>query len=149
MPRGAQVIYPKDLGPILVLADITPGDRVFESGVGSGALSTVLLRAGAVVTGYEIERTLQPPPSQTFLCSWARNILDSYEIKLRDAYEEHDDSGFDRAVLDLPEPWRVVPHLENPCERAGSWSPTTHQLFKFKPSRKRLSPRPVGARGDG
>ena len=54
MPRGAQVIYPKDLGPILVLADITPGDRVFESGVGSGALSTVLLRAGAVVTGYEI-----------------------------------------------------------------------------------------------
>ena len=47
MPRGAQVIYPKDLGPILMLADIFPGARVLESGVGSGALSMTLLRAGA------------------------------------------------------------------------------------------------------
>ena len=51
MPRGAQVIYPKDLGPILLLADIFPGARVLESGVGSGALSMTLLRAGAVVHG--------------------------------------------------------------------------------------------------
>ena len=54
MPRGAQVIYPKDLGPILMLADIFPGARVLESGVGSGALSMTLVRAGAVVTGYEL-----------------------------------------------------------------------------------------------
>src|SRR3954468_419305 len=54
MPRGAQVIYPKDLGPILMLADIFPGARVLESGVGSGALSMTLLRAGAHVTGYEL-----------------------------------------------------------------------------------------------
>ena len=40
MPRGAQVIYPKDLGPILVLADVFPGARILESGVGSGALTT-------------------------------------------------------------------------------------------------------------
>jgi tRNA (adenine57-N1/adenine58-N1)-methyltransferase catalytic subunit len=51
MPRGAQVIYPKDLGTILILADIFPGCRVLESGVGSGALSMTLLRAGAKVTG--------------------------------------------------------------------------------------------------
>ena len=54
MPRGAQVIYPKDLAPILMLADIAPGVRVFESGLGSGALSTAMLRAGAEVTGYEV-----------------------------------------------------------------------------------------------
>ena len=54
MPRGAQVIYPKDLGPILLLADIFPGARVLESGVGSGALSMTLLRAGAEVVGYEL-----------------------------------------------------------------------------------------------
>ena len=46
MPRGAQVIYPKDLGPILVLADIFPGARVLESGVGSGALTLALLARG-------------------------------------------------------------------------------------------------------
>ena len=54
MPRGAQVIYPKDLGPILVMADIFPGARVLEAGLGSGALSMTLLRAGADVTGYEL-----------------------------------------------------------------------------------------------
>ena len=43
MPRGAQVIYPKDIGPILMLADIFPGARVLESGVGSGALTSALL----------------------------------------------------------------------------------------------------------
>src|SRR5438034_2853708 len=54
MPRGAQVIYPKDLGPLLMLADIFPGCRVLEAGVGSGAMSMTLLRAGARVTGYEL-----------------------------------------------------------------------------------------------
>src|SRR5262249_60407908 len=44
MPRGAQVIYPKDLGPILIYADIFPGARVLASGVGSGALTMTLLR---------------------------------------------------------------------------------------------------------
>ena len=54
MPRGAQVIYPKDLAPICMLADIGPGVRVFESGVGSGALSMTMLRWGATIVGYEV-----------------------------------------------------------------------------------------------
>ncbi len=45
MPRGAQVIYPKDIGPILVEADIFPGARILEAGTGSGALTLALLRA--------------------------------------------------------------------------------------------------------
>src|SRR2546422_292858 len=45
MPRGAQVLYPKDLGVILQWADIYPGSRVFEAGTGSGALTMALLRA--------------------------------------------------------------------------------------------------------
>ncbi|MSW21408.1 MAG: tRNA (adenine-N1)-methyltransferase, partial [Actinobacteria bacterium] len=54
MPRGAQVIYPKDLAPICMLADIGPGIRVFETGLGSGALSMTMLRYGAEILGYEI-----------------------------------------------------------------------------------------------
>ncbi|MET0325214.1 MAG: tRNA (adenine-N1)-methyltransferase, partial [Ilumatobacteraceae bacterium] len=54
MPRGAQVIYPKDLAPICMLADIGPGSRVFETGVGSGALSMTMLRYGAEIVGYEL-----------------------------------------------------------------------------------------------
>ena len=45
MPRAAQVVYPKDLGAILVWADIRPGARVLEAGTGSGALSMALCRA--------------------------------------------------------------------------------------------------------
>ncbi|MEZ5255993.1 MAG: tRNA (adenine-N1)-methyltransferase [Ilumatobacteraceae bacterium] len=54
MPRGAQVIYPKDLAPICMLADIGPGVRVLESGIGSGALSMTMLRWGAEIIGYEV-----------------------------------------------------------------------------------------------
>ncbi len=54
MPRGAQVIYPKDLGAILVAVDAGPGMSVLEAGVGSGALSMALIRAGCMVIGYEI-----------------------------------------------------------------------------------------------
>ena len=54
MPRGAQVIYPKDLGPICMLADIGPGVKVFETGIGSGALSMTMLRYGAEIVGYEL-----------------------------------------------------------------------------------------------
>src|ERR671918_682541 len=57
MPRGAQVVYPKDLGPIVVYADVYPGARVLEAGTGSGALTIALCRAvgdqGRVVS-YEL-----------------------------------------------------------------------------------------------
>ena len=54
MPRGAQVIYPKDLGPLLMLADISPQQRVLKTDVGSAPLYTALLRAGPQVTGNQI-----------------------------------------------------------------------------------------------
>ena len=57
MPRGAQVIYPKDAAQILMWGDIFPGARVLEAGAGSGALTCSLLQAvgpqgsGAVLRG--------------------------------------------------------------------------------------------------
>ena len=57
LPRSAQVIYPKDIGPILLWADLFPGARVVEAGVGAGALSMVLLRAigdAGLLISYEI-----------------------------------------------------------------------------------------------
>jgi tRNA (adenine57-N1/adenine58-N1)-methyltransferase len=56
MPRGAAVVYPKDAAQIITMADIFPGARVVEAGVGSGALTCALLRAvgtGGVVSSYE------------------------------------------------------------------------------------------------
>lgn len=108
MPRGAQVIYPKDLGAILLGADLFPGARVLEAGVGSGALSMAALRAGCKVTGYELRADF----AATARANVAALLGDDapYEVELRDVYEGIDPGGYDRILLDLPEPWRVVAH---------------------------------------
>ncbi len=138
MPRGAQVIYPKDLAMITVWADIYPGARVFEAGTGSGALTLALLRAvgsaGTVVT-YEaredfartalknIERYLGAAPQLTFVL---RNAYEGIEIGAGEAL-------FDRLVLDLPEPWQVVPHAARALRSGGvylSYVPTIPQVMQ-------------------
>ena len=112
MPRGAQVIYPKDLGPILMLADIGPGVRVLESGVGSGALSMTMLRAGAVIVGYELREDFANRARSNVRSFLGADVLDRYHVELRDCYDGIDEQEVDRVVLDLPEPWRVVPHAD-------------------------------------
>tara|TARA_B100000579_G_scaffold319192_1_gene268756 strand:- start:972 stop:1754 length:783 start_codon:yes stop_codon:yes gene_type:complete len=142
MPRGAQVIYPKDLGPILLLADIAPNQKVFESGVGSGALSTALLRVGARVTGYEIREDFAENARSNVEQFLGPEALDRYEIKMRDAYEPHDDHGFDRALLDLPEPWQVVPHLESSLRRGGILVAYNPSVIQVQNLRRRLGEGP-------
>ena len=80
MPRGAQVIYPKDLGPILILADVFPGAKVFESGLGSGALSMALLRAGAEVTGYELRPDFAARAQANVAAFLGDSVLDRYHV---------------------------------------------------------------------
>src|SRR6204780_1214663 len=87
MPRGAQVIYPKDLGPILILADIFPGARVFESGLGSGALSMALLRAGADITGYELRPDFAARAQANVVAFLGTGVMDRYHVEIRDAYD--------------------------------------------------------------
>ncbi len=108
MPRGAQVIYPKDIGPLLMLADIHPGVRVLESGVGSGALSMALLRMGADIVGYELREDFAARAQRNVGSFLGTDVLDRYRIEVRDCYEGIDAPDLDRVVLDLPEPWRGV-----------------------------------------
>jgi tRNA (adenine57-N1/adenine58-N1)-methyltransferase catalytic subunit len=135
MPRGAQVIYPKDLGALLMLADIYPGARVFETGLGSGALSMTLLRAGAQVTGYEIRAD--------FLARAIRNVgsylgdeaLARYDAVEADSYAGIEGTGFDRVLLDLPEPWQVVPHAATALRPGGiivGYTPSVVQVMTFR-----------------
>jgi tRNA (adenine57-N1/adenine58-N1)-methyltransferase len=135
MPRGAQVIYPKDLGPILILADVFPGARVFESGLGSGALSMALLRAGADVTGYELRPDFAARAQANVAGFLGTAALDRYRVSLRDAYDGIDESGFDRVVLDLPEPWRMVKAAEGALQPGGilvSYLPTITQVSTLR-----------------
>ncbi len=138
MPRGAQVIYPKDLAMITVWADIYPGARVFEAGTGSGALTLALLRAvgprGTVVT-YEAREDF----ARMALKNIERYLGDQSQLSflLRNAYEGIEigpgEALFDRIVLDLPEPWRVVPHAVGALRSGGvylSYVPTIPQVMQ-------------------
>jgi tRNA (adenine57-N1/adenine58-N1)-methyltransferase catalytic subunit len=135
MPRGAQVIYPKDLGPILIRADIFPGARVLESGLGSGALSMTLLRAGAEISGYEIREDFAARAQANVAGFLGEAALDRYDVKIRDIYDGIDETDLDRVVLDLPEPWRVVKHAESALRPGGilvSYLPTITQAVTLR-----------------
>lgn len=130
MPRGAQVIYPKDLGAILLLADVFPGARVLESGVGSGALSMALVRAGADVVGYEVREDFAARARANVASFLGDDVLGRYRVEIRDCYAGIDECDLDRVVLDLPEPWQVVPHARQALRPGGillAYLPTINQ----------------------
>jgi tRNA (adenine57-N1/adenine58-N1)-methyltransferase len=140
MPRGAQVIYPKDLGAMLLAADIFPGARILEAGVGSGALSMTLLRAGANVIGYEIRSDF----AATAVANVVATLGDApaFEVVERDVYEGIAETGLDRIMLDLPEPWRVVPHAERALCAGGilcAYLPSINQTAELREALARSS----------
>ena len=133
MPRGAQVIYPKDLGAILLAADIGPGQRVLEAGVGSGALSMTVLRAGASVIGYELR--------EDFANRAKANVAEllgpdaDYRVDLRDVTEGIDERDVDRVLLDMPEPWRAVGPAAAALRPGGillAYLPTINQTAQLR-----------------
>ncbi len=128
MPRGAQVIYPKDLGTILLQADIAPGMRVLEAGVGSGALSMTLLRAGAVITAYEIRDDFARQALQNVHDMLGPDV--AYDVRIRDVTAGIDETDLDRVILDMPEPWAVVAHAQAALRPGGiilAYLPTINQ----------------------
>jgi len=150
MPRKSAIVYPKDVGIILVWADVYPGATVVESGLGSGSLTLALLRAvgptGQVVVyeqradmippalynirGFALPGELpdpelwQPPVKATpapvvesddAALEEAREPIvavgpSNLMVRERDIYEGIEETDVDRLILDLPEPWRVLPH---------------------------------------
>jgi tRNA (adenine57-N1/adenine58-N1)-methyltransferase len=139
MPRGAQVIYPKDLGPILMLADIFPGARVLESGVGSGALSMTLLRAGAVVTGYELRNDFASRAQRNVRDFLGEESASRYTVEERNCYDGIDETELDRILLDLPEPWNVVPHAAAALARGGILLAYTPSILQAVQTRDALN----------
>jgi tRNA (adenine57-N1/adenine58-N1)-methyltransferase len=132
MPRGAQVIYPKDLAMILFWADVHPGCRVLEAGMGSGALTLALLRAvgqeGHVVTYEQRDE-------------FARRALANIHMRMGEvtnltvrlgAVEDGlaDEELVDRVLLDLPEPWKLTTAVARVLRPGGiflSYVPTIIQ----------------------
>lgn len=144
MPRGAQVIYPKDLGPILLLADIFPGARVLEAGVGSGALSMTMVRAGADVVGYELRADFAAKAKANVASFLGQEALERYRVEERDVYDGIDETKLDRIVLDLPEPWQVVKHAEKALRPGGIFVSYVPSIIQVSQLREALEDSPFG-----
>ena len=113
MKRGAQVIYPKDVGLILVYADIYPGASVLEAGTGSASLTLALARAvgesGRVVS-YELRQDHHDQAVDNVF-SWFEaigGVPAHLDLRVGDVFEGVAGETFDRMVFDMPEPWRAI-----------------------------------------
>ena len=135
MPRGPTIIYPKDLGLIVSLADIYPGARVVEAGLGSGSLTVALLRAvgsSGQVISYEINETVVPKAQRNIqqILPDASNL----SVKIGDIYLGMAERNVDRVVLDVPEPWQAVPGIGDALIMGGimlSFLPTILQVHQL------------------
>jgi tRNA (adenine57-N1/adenine58-N1)-methyltransferase len=111
MPRGAQVIYPKDAAQIVGFGDIGPGMRVLEAGAGSGALTCSLLRAvgsEGSVTSYE-RREDFADVARGNVGAFFGEEPGNWSLRLGDLAGHPVEEVVDRVVLDMLEPWAVLP----------------------------------------
>lgn len=134
MPRGAQVVYPKDMGAILIQADIAPGSRVLEAGTGSGALTIALCRASGPegrVVSYDPRGDFHEKAVANLEAFFGK-VPSWVDLRLGDVREiAATGEVFDRAVLDLPEPWAVLPEVAGALRPGAilcTYLPTTNQI---------------------
>ncbi|GAA3817654.1 tRNA (adenine-N1)-methyltransferase [Sphaerisporangium flaviroseum] len=135
MPRGAAVVYPKDAAQIVAMADIFPGARVVEAGVGSGALTCFLLRAvgeSGRVTSYERR--------EDFAAVARKNVekfyggpMEQWRLVVGDLVASLDESDVDRVILDMLAPWECVDAVAKALTPGGvicCYVATTTQLSR-------------------
>lgn len=132
LPRQAQVIYPKDIGSILIWGDIVPGAKVVESGVGAGALTVALLRALGS-TGRLVSYELREDFARMAQDNVARYYgpAENWTLKLGDVAQILEETEIDRIILDLPEPWQVTEKAWGALNAGGillSYLPTVIQV---------------------
>jgi len=133
MPRGATIVYPKDAAMIVGVADIYPGARVLEAGVGSGALTLSLLRAvGAEGSVHSVERR------QDFADNATANISNyfgekpsNWRLDVGSVQDQAFEEDFDRVILDMLAPWECIEMAANVLRPGGvflAYVATTTQL---------------------
>jgi len=131
--RSTQILYPKDIGLILVYSAVGPGSRVVEAGTGSGALATALassVRPTGRVYSYDIRPEFQRRAANNLERA---GLLDFVDLKAGDVSQGIEERDVDAVVLDLATPWAVVPKAREALKGGGilvSFSPTIEQVVK-------------------
>jgi tRNA (adenine57-N1/adenine58-N1)-methyltransferase len=131
--RQTQITYPKDAALIVMFSGIGPGNRVVESGTGTGALTMVLahyVKPEGRVYSYELREEFQKNAEKNLKRA---NLLDFVELKSGDVTAGIEERNLDAVILDLAVPWLVVPHAYAALKPSGiivSFSPTIDQVVK-------------------
>lgn len=110
MPRGATIVYPKDAAMIVGVADIFPGARVLEAGVGSGALTLSLLRAvGPTGSVHSVEKREDFAEIATSnVTNYFGEKPSNWKLDVGALQDQELTSEYDRVVLDMLAPWECV-----------------------------------------
>ena len=139
MPRGATVVYPKDAAQIVHAADVFPGARVFEAGLGSGALTLSLL-AAAGPGGHVLSAERRPEfaeIAEANVRSWYGEECPPWTIRTGealDALEGLEEGELDHVILDMLAPWDLVEAAARALRPGGvvlAYVATTTQLSRF------------------
>jgi len=129
--RNTQIIYPKDIGYILMVMGIGPGIHVLEAGTGSGALTTAFaffVGETGRVTSYEVRDQMQNLARKNLE---RVGLMDRVELKLSDIAEGFDERDVDAIFLDLPNPHDYIPQVKTALKLGGCVGlivPTTNQV---------------------
>ena len=136
-PRGAQVVYPKDQAMIVGLADVAPGLVVVEAGAGSGALTSALLRAVGPeghVHSFELRDEFADVAERNVAARFGGHPT-TWTLHRGDVVEGLASTPCDRVVLDLLEPWAVLPAATEALHPGGillAYTPTVPQVMRIR-----------------
>ena len=133
MPRGATIVYPKDAAMIIGVADVFPGAKVIEAGVGSGALSISLLRAigkDGKLCSFERREDFAAIAREN-VKTYFGSIPSQWQLEVGSVQESSTDEKYDRVILDLLAPWECVAFAADVLRPGGvflAYVATTTQL---------------------
>lgn len=140
LPRSSQILYPKDIGFILITMGVGLGQRVMEAGTGSGSMTTALAHAVGPqgrVYSYEIRPDMQNLARKNLE---RFNLASRVDFKLRDIKDGFDETDIDAFFLDVPNPFDYVPQVRTAIKPGGylcSILPTFNQVEQLLYAMKR------------
>ena len=134
LKRTTQIMYPKDIGYILLKLGIMPGSRVVEAGTGSGGLSLAIARAvrpDGRLYSYEVRPDILRLAQNNLE---GLGLADAVTFKLRDIKDGFDETSVDALFLDVRRPWHFLPQATAALGDSGFFGsilPTTNQVSKL------------------
>jgi tRNA (adenine57-N1/adenine58-N1)-methyltransferase len=131
LPRNTQILYPKEIGFILVNMGIGPGSRVLEAGTGSGSLTSALAYSVGTtghVTTYESRQEMQNVARKNLD---RLGLTDRVTFKLGNIENGFEETGVDALFLDVPNPYDYISQVRAALKLGGFFGsilPTTNQV---------------------